>query len=61
MTKKQIKEASDWLKTLTRAQMRELAEIGFNTRQLATHECTEDGIPIFRYPSATLSRCCLER
>ena len=32
---------------LTRAQMRELAEIGFNTRQLATHECTEDGITYF--------------
>lgn len=32
---------------LTRAQMRELAEIGFNTRQLATHECTENGITYF--------------
>lgn len=32
---------------LTRAQMRELAEIDFNTRQLATHECTENGITYF--------------
>lgn len=32
---------------LTRAQMRELAEIGFNTRQLATHECNENGITYF--------------
>lgn len=32
---------------LTRAQMRELAEIGFDTRQLATHECTENGITYF--------------
>ena len=27
--------------------MRELAEIGFNTRPLATHECTENGITYF--------------
>lgn len=32
---------------LTRAQMRELAEIGIDTRQLATHECTENGITYF--------------
>lgn len=32
---------------LTRAQMRELAEIGIDTRRLATHECTEDGISYF--------------
>lgn len=32
---------------LTRAQMRELAEIGFDTRQLATHECNENGITYF--------------
>lgn len=31
---------------LTRAQMRELAEIGIDT-QLATHECNEDGITYF--------------
>lgn len=32
---------------LTRAQMRELAEIGIDTRALATHECTENGITYF--------------
>lgn len=32
---------------LTHAQMRELAEIGIDTRQLATHECTENGITYF--------------
>lgn len=32
---------------LTRAQMRELAEIGIDTRALATHECTEDRITYF--------------
>lgn len=32
---------------LTRAQMRELAEIGFDTRNIATHECTENGITYF--------------
>ena len=32
---------------LTRAQMRELAEIDIDTRQLATHECTENGITYF--------------
>lgn len=32
---------------LTRAQMRKLAEIGIDTRQLATHECTENGITYF--------------
>lgn len=32
---------------LTRAQMRELAEIGIDTRALATHECSENGIEYF--------------
>lgn len=32
---------------LTRAQMRELAEIGFDARKMATHECTENGITYF--------------
>lgn len=34
---------------LTRAQMRDLNVLGIDTRRLATHECTENGITYFSF------------